>query len=183
MRITLQLFAVLIGLSIFASLCLKWVLDDPERVRASLAEQLRSATGYSVYFKTLDWQLWPQLALEVRELRIPADPAAQPFAEIEGFIVEIEMMPLLLEGALTIDSIEISTLSVNLIDFEDGNSNYGTKTPNDQEETTESQTEGLTLPSLNKLEVDTLQIRYKDEAINQKYLLKQYHNGYQLPKI
>ncbi len=45
MRITLQLFAVLIGLSIFASLCLKWVLDDPERVRASLAEQLRSATG------------------------------------------------------------------------------------------------------------------------------------------
>lgn len=167
MRITLQLFAVLIGLSIFASLCLKWVLDDPERVRASLAEQLRSATGYSVYFKTLDWKLWPQLALEVRELRIPADPAAQPFAEIEGFIVEIEMMPLLLEGALTIDSIEISTLSVNLIDFEDGNSNYGTKTPNDQEETAESQTEGLTLPSLNKLEVDTLQIRYKDEAINQ----------------
>ncbi len=170
MRITLKLSIALIGLSIFASLSLKWVLDDPERLRASLAAQLQRATGYSVYFQTLDWQLLPHLALNVTALRIPADPAAQPFAEIEDLSVDIELMPLLLEGALTIDSIEISTLSLNLIDFENGSTNYRSEAARDnhsQGEGATTQPEAPMLPNLNKLEVDRLQIRYQDEVIKQ----------------
>jgi hypothetical protein len=34
-----------------------------------------------------------------------------------------------------------------------------------------------------KLEWDATKERFTDEEINNKYLLKEYHNGYELPKI
>lgn len=46
-----------------------------------------------------------------------------------------------------------------------------------------SQMGNIAFRSGQKLQWDAAKQRFKDEAINQKYLLKQYHNGYQLPKM
>ena len=94
MKTTVRVVVVLTGLLIFAILALKWALSDPERFREPLSEQLRSATGYSVSFQTLDWQVWPQFALEVSDLRIPADLDSEPLLKIENLGVEIELIPL-----------------------------------------------------------------------------------------
>ena len=34
-----------------------------------------------------------------------------------------------------------------------------------------------------KLEWDAAKEQFTDEAINNKYLMKEYHNGYKLPKV
>lgn len=46
-----------------------------------------------------------------------------------------------------------------------------------------SQMGNIAYRSGQKLFWDAAKQRFRDEAINQKYLTKQYHNGYQLPKV
>ncbi len=170
MKTTVRVVVVLTGLLIFAILALKWALSDPERFREPLSEQLRSATGYSVSFQTLDWQVWPQFALEVSDLRIPADPDSEPLLKIENLGVEIELIPLLLEGALTIDALMISTLTLNLVDFEDGRTNYDpleTQDDSAQVDANAAKSSAQKLPNLSSLKIDTLHIRYEDIAIKQ----------------
>ena len=48
---------------------------------------------------------------------------------------------------------------------------------------TVSQMGNIAYRSGQKLEWDAAKERFTDEAINAKYLMNQYHNGYQLPKI
>ena len=48
---------------------------------------------------------------------------------------------------------------------------------------TVSQMGNIAYRSGQKLEWDAAKERFTDEAINAKYLMNTYHNGYQLPKI
>jgi hypothetical protein len=48
---------------------------------------------------------------------------------------------------------------------------------------TVAQMGNIAFRSGKKLEWDKEKERFTDEAINKEYLMKEYHNGYKLPKV
>ncbi len=48
---------------------------------------------------------------------------------------------------------------------------------------TVAQMGNIAFRSGKKLEWDAAKERFTDEAINKEYLMKEYHNGYKLPKV
>tara|TARA_B110000305_G_scaffold182459_1_gene202547 strand:+ start:163 stop:2229 length:2067 start_codon:yes stop_codon:yes gene_type:complete len=147
---------------------LRYLLADPDRYREELAEQLASSTGYAVRFQSLEWQLWPDLAIRLDGIAIDPLLGDEPLAVIDTLAIDVKLLPLLLAGELTIDSIKMGAVKLHLFTDVNGQSNYQTtdaaQTP-ESPKTAATEANTTTGIALSSLTIETIAIHYADAAI------------------
>jgi len=167
-KTTLIFVAALVVFVLAVSMGIRTLLADPERFRPIITSQIEAGTGFNVAFTDLSWELWPNLAINLTDLKVEAIQGPQPLLTIDEIFVEVALLPMVLDQALQIDAIQLGAVTVRLLERADGTNNY---TPMDSS-TSEDVAAGPTSPtdnlpaSLSVLSVETLTIEYFDEKID-----------------
>lgn len=121
-RLLMTVFALLVvavagGIGYLAS-------RDPNDFKPELEALVRDQTGLAVELGTLDWRLWPPLAIEAREISA-AYPGAPRLIAAARLSLDLRILPLLsLDPHLVVRGIELSGMQVSLSRDAAGHANW-----------------------------------------------------------
>ena len=94
-KFALSILFVLILLAGAGYVGVRMLLADPDQYREALAEQMAAKTGYAIEFETLEWQLWPDVAIRLDGILVSALTGSKPLAVIDTLAIDVKLMPLL----------------------------------------------------------------------------------------
>ncbi|MEO1201081.1 MAG: AsmA family protein [Pseudomonadota bacterium] len=103
------------------------LLFDANSYREQIAEAVEDATGRTFEIEgDLEVSFFPWLAIELGRTRLGNAEGfgPEPFAEFERARLSVEVMPLFLEGRVSIDTVELASLAISLAVNEQGVSNW-----------------------------------------------------------
>ena len=123
-KFALSILFVLILLAGAAYVGVRMLLADPDQYREALAEQMAAKTGYAIEFETLEWQLWPDVAIRLDGIAVSALLGSKPLAVIDTLAIDVKLMPLLRSGELTIDAVTLGAVKLHLFVDANGQTNY-----------------------------------------------------------
>ena len=125
-KFALSILFVLILLAGAGYVGVRMLLADPDQYREALAEQMAAKTGYAIRFETLEWQLWPDVAIRLDGILVSALTGSKPLAVIDTLAIDVKLMPLLRSGELTIDAVTLGAVKLYLFVDANGQTNYAT---------------------------------------------------------
>jgi hypothetical protein len=160
---------VLLSIVIFAFALLSLLLTEPEEYQQEITDILESATDYQIRLEGIQWRLWPSFSIQLKGLSIATDHSKPPFATVASLSLQLAVLPFLTDGKLNLSSIDAEQINLNLVTNSAGQANWARSTSDlgRQTGTTESK------PSIqwNSIAVHDLTVHYKDEQVNQDFLL------------
>ena len=168
-KFALSILIVLTLLAGAAYAGVRMLLADPDQYREALTKRLAANTGYAIRFENLEWQLWPDLAIRVDGVAVSAGLGNQPAAVIDTLAIDVNLMPLLRSGALTIDAVTLGAVKLYLFVDANGQTNYAAGDTGESPETTQT-TDPATTPirslALSSFTVESIEIEYVDASIS-----------------
>ena len=167
-KFALSILLVLILLAGAGYVGVRMLLADPDQYREALAEQMAAKTGYAIEFETLEWQLWPDVAIRLDGILVSALTGSKPLAVIDTLAIDVKLMPLLRSGELTIDAVTLGAVKLHLFVDANGQTNYAAdhaaQTPK-----TALTTDAATAPTsdlaLSSFTIESIDIEYIDAKI------------------
>lgn len=127
-RLLIILFELGVGCIILLTCAFFWLSHyiDTEEFRVALADGFQAVIGRPVELGgELDIDIWPGFNLAIENLTIAGDPefSSEPFAHCDRIVVHVDLIPLLAER-LDVSSVVVEKMELNLIQKDDGRSNW-----------------------------------------------------------
>ena len=168
--------AVLIGVLIAAAIVLPFVFD-PNQYKGEIIRLVKDKTGRDLKIEEkIGWSFFPRLGIEAGGLELSNAPGfgKQPFARIEAAGVRVEFLPLL-SGKLSVDTIYLHGLNLNLAKNTAGKNNWedlAAKETAPELEKKESGKSSLAALSVGRLDIRRANINWQDAAAGSTVAIK-----------
>ncbi len=172
------LVGVLVLLVVAAAIIIPLVVD-PNDFREEISAKAKEETGRDIVIAgDLDLSVFPWLALEVNDLRVPDPTSDAAFASLENARIGVRLMPLLRQQ-VQVGVIEVTGLKVNLVREADGTANWddfaddsAPATPAEPGTAPESRPAAAradVFPEVEGIRIRDASVRYVDKATAEDY--------------
>jgi AsmA protein len=165
------LLAIIVIIGIAAGGVL-FLLENPDRFKAQIAQVAEANTGYQVTIDgELSWRYWPPIAINVEQLAF-SGAGKESFATFNQISIDVDLLPLLTQQQVVdINNITINGGEINLVVDSQGKGNWEL----DETASTASSGSGSGPTDVNltstikQLQIGDVQISYTDVQADNRY--------------
>lgn len=161
-----RIMAFLAVLLLLAAGAVWFLLENPQRFKSTITEQLSQQTGYQVAINgELSWRYWPPIAIRVGNVTL-ASATGESIADIDQMEIDVDLMPLLTgQSLIEVNEIILNGARVNLTVDQSGQANW-TVTESGSNATgadTDSAGPGIQVTAINAVSIENVQVDYRDQ--------------------
>ncbi len=116
-----KIIAVLVALPVLGVISLLLILDNPTVYQEPIGDAFRQKTGLELNFNgDIQWRFFPPLAININEIEIKSPDSDTPLASLNSASIDLKLIPIILEGKIVIEAIEIDGVDLNCRCFRAG---------------------------------------------------------------
>ncbi len=120
-----KIIAVLVALPVLGVISLLLILDNPTVYQEPIGDAFRQKTGLELNFNgDIQWRFFPPLAININEIEIKSPDSDTPLASLNSASIDLKLIPIILEGKIVIEAIEIDGVDLNAVVSEQGIGNW-----------------------------------------------------------